>query len=111
MKPPSVKQKLMPELNRLYVSGKCNLKFFSRREMQGYSYIQNGIAQNSGMTSIYRYAQDIDVDGKIVCAMLITKEKDESKVKVWFDEIIKQIKNLPPDIAWGKPTELKFWYE
>lgn len=110
MKPPSLKQKLIPEMNRLYISAKCNLKFFARREMQGYNYIQNGIAQNSGLKSIYRYAQDIVVDGKVVCAMVITMEPDEAKVKAWFDEVIKDIKRLPNDISWGRPVELKIWY-
>lgn len=81
-------QKLIPDLNRLYIGKACNIPRFAKRAMQGYTYVDNGIAKNTGLNYIYRYAQDIN---NKYCLMMLSLEDNEDAVENWFKSVDKSI--------------------
>jgi hypothetical protein len=101
---------MKPELNRLYICGKCNLPQFSHREMKGYPYMNNGILVNSGIETVHRYAQDFKINKQEVCLLFITKDGDEKKAEKWLKEVKKKVK-VTKGHHWGSPEKLDFYYE
>ena len=113
MRPPVSKQRLVPELNRVYVSTPHGIfNSLSTRSMDGYSYMENGIMKNTGLTALYRYAKNFVINKRQYVLIVMSLDSNEDKVEKFLDKTAAKLdkEKVRYDAKWADPIKVDYWY-
>lgn len=86
-------QKIIPEIDTIYVVAPYGFSTMMYKEFSNYKYRKNGILLDSGIKKLTRYAKDYEVSGTSFTLLVVSLKAGLDAVEKKLDDFAKEMLN------------------